>query len=158
MEGEQSSIIFEGERSFNPPSTPSRLNFTSFIHHHLSTTTSALALSTQSSNLDSAASLSPPLRDVGSIHIASVPSQARMLSQPPLPFPKGCGRHSLARRRIRGGRKTRGTHEVGCPNGELRNMSHDICRGSFSRSPLPNPSLTPLVLPPGPNEIPKQQQ
>ena len=80
------------------------------------------------------ASPSPLLRDVGSTSIAAAPSQARMQAQPPLPFPKGCGRFSFARRGIWGGRKTRGTHEVGGPGGELRNMSHDICRGSFSLS------------------------
>ena len=50
---------------------------------------------------------SPLLRDVGSTTNVSAPSQARMQPQPPLPFPKGCGRLSLTRRRIRGGRKTR---------------------------------------------------
>ena len=39
---------------------------------------------------------SPLLRDVGSTSIATAPSQARMQSQQPLPFLKGCGRHSLA--------------------------------------------------------------
>ena len=52
------------------------------------------------------ASPSPLLRDVGSTSIAAAPSQARMQVQPPLPFPKGCGRFSFAPRGIRGGRKT----------------------------------------------------
>jgi hypothetical protein len=59
-------------------------------------------------------------------------SQARMQLQAPLPFPKGCGPLSFARRRIWGGRKTRGTHELGCPIGALRNTNHDKGHGSFS--------------------------
>ena len=55
-----------------------------------------------------------------------------MNPQPPLPFPKGCGRPNLARWRIRGGRKMTGTHEMGGPCSKSRNTSHDVCRGSFS--------------------------
>jgi len=90
-----SSIILEEEQSFNLPSTPSRLNFThlplSFAHHHLSTTTPALALLPPTSPLDLAASPSPLLRDVGSTSTSTAPSQARMQPQPPLPFSRDVG-------------------------------------------------------------------
>ena len=49
---------------------------------------------------------SPLLRDVGSFNTPSAPSQARLQPNLPLPFPKGCGRVSFARQRIRGGKKT----------------------------------------------------
>jgi len=71
-------------------------------------------------------------------------SEARMQPQPSLPFLKGCGRLSFIRQRIQGGRSKRGTHGVLSPSGELRNMSHDICHGSFSCSIFLSPSLTPL--------------
>jgi len=143
-----SSIIFGGKWSFNPPSTPSQLNLAllplSFIHHNLSTTAPTLALSPQTSNINSAASPFPPLRDVGSINIALVPSQARIQSQPPLPFPKGCGRVSLARRRIRGGRKMQETHEVGAQvvSSEIQAMTFVVVRFRYLSS-------YPLTLPPG---------
>ena len=90
-----SSVILEEERSFNLPSTSSWLNFTllplSFAHHHLSTTTPALALSPPTPLVDLATSPSPLLRDVGLTSTSIAPSQARMQPQPPLPFSKGCG-------------------------------------------------------------------
>jgi len=94
------------------------------------------------SSVDPAASPSPQLRDVGFKNAATVPSQARMNPQPPLPFPKGCGQLMLARWRNQGARRARGTLEVGGPVGELRNTSHDVCRGSCSLFIFPSPSLT----------------
>ena len=44
---------------------------------------------------------------------------------------------------------------MGGPSGELRNTSHDICRGSFSLSVFISPSMTPLTLPPGQSDTQK---
>jgi hypothetical protein len=59
-------------------------------------TTFTRALTTSNVAGDPVTSPSPLLRDVGSVNIAPAPSQARMLLQPPLPFPKGCGQLGLA--------------------------------------------------------------
>jgi len=77
----------------------------SFIHHHFFTTN--LALDAANLAYHPGDEPLPSMRDVGFVNTASAPSQARMS---PLPFPKGCGRLSHTRRRIRGGRKTLGTH------------------------------------------------
>jgi hypothetical protein len=103
-----SNIIFKGKRSFNSPSIPSRLIFThslSSFHHHLRPPHHNSPTTTPN-NL--AASPSPPLRDVGPTSHPTAPSQARMQSQPPLPFSKGCGRLIIARRRSGGWKNMRG--------------------------------------------------
>ena len=98
----------------NSTSTPSMVE----LHSCSSTTTSPPPLlqppppslaptPPPTSSGDPVTSPSPLLRDVGSVNIITAPSQARVLPQPPLPFPKGCGRLKLTRRRIRRGRKTR---------------------------------------------------
>jgi len=101
-----------------------------FLHHHLSTTT--LSPSTiLASHANSSTSPSPLLRDVGSTTNATAPSQARMQPHPPLPFPKGCGRFNLARRRIWRGRTTKGGgQEVRRPCGASRKwaMTNVIAR------------------------------
>jgi hypothetical protein len=102
-----SNVIFKGERSFNSPSTPSRLMFThslSSFHHHLRPPHHT---SPPISPNNPATSPSPLVRDVGSIKTAAAPSQARTKPPPPLPFPKGCGRFTVARWRNRGLRSTR---------------------------------------------------
>jgi len=53
------------------------------------------------SHVNTATIPSPLMRDVGSFNTPSAPSQARLQPNLPLPFPKGCGRVSLARRRAR---------------------------------------------------------
>jgi hypothetical protein len=58
--------------------------------------------------IDLPASPSPPLRDVGSINAVTAPSQARKLPQPPLPFPKGCGRLTVVRQRLPANRRDSG--------------------------------------------------
>jgi len=87
-----SNIIYEGEQSFNPPSTPSQLTFAhprSFFHHHFHPPHLKLPRTTPE---HPPASPSPQLRDVGSFNTASAPSEARLQPQLPLLFPKGCGR------------------------------------------------------------------
>jgi hypothetical protein len=100
-----SNVIFEGERSFNPPSTPSRLIFPSSLifHHHLGPPHHKSPATTPN---NPTVSPSPLLRDVGSLTNATAPSEARMQPQPPLPFSKGCGRLRCARGRNRGRRNT----------------------------------------------------
>ena len=104
-------------RSFSPPPPP-------LLHHY-----HPHPLQPRPSK--SLKSPSPLLRDVGSTSTSSAPSEAKMQAQLPLPFLKECGWFSLTQRRIRGGRKTKGTHEVGSPSGEFWNTSHDTCHGSF---------------------------
>ena len=144
-----SSVIFERKRSLNSPSTTSRLNFTllplSFVHYHLATTTSALALLPPTSPVDSAASPSPLLRDVGSSSTATAPSEARMQPEPPLPFLKGCGWLSIARWKIRGGRKTQGTYVMGGPV-----VSYEIRATTFVEVRFRHPSPYPPSLMPPP--------
>jgi len=138
-----SSIILEEEWSFNPPSTPSRLNFThlplSFAHHHLSTTTPALALLPPTSPVDLAASPSPLLRDVGSTSTSTAPSQARMQPQPPLPFSKGCG-CSFSLDGIGEGGEEGGTNEMGGPSGVSRKLAMTFVSACFLPSLPPRPS------------------
>jgi len=50
---------------------------------------------------------SPRLRDVGSSNNTAAPSEARTQARLPLPFPKGCGRPIITRRRIWVGRNKR---------------------------------------------------
>ena len=104
--------------------------------------------------IEPAMSPSPPLRDV--VSFLSLTSEDVAPATPP--FPKGCGWLSLILWRIWGGRKTWGTHQVGFPNGESWNMNHNEGHGSLSLSLFLFPSLTPLTLPPGPTETPKQWQ
>jgi len=132
-----SNAIFEVERSFNPPSTASRLFFLhplSFLYHYLcprhpnrpSTTRYKLAMGP-----------SPLLRDVGLItnatrkHTSSNPSRT-------CPSPSRgmwAGSCSLDGANEEG-ETHGGTQEVGGPQGTSRNTSHDVCRGSFSSSNL----------------------
>jgi len=139
-----SSVILEEGRSLNPPSTPSRLNFThlplSFAHHHLSTTTPALALSPPTSPLDLAASPSPLLRDVGSTSTSTAPSQARMQPQPPLPFSKGCGCSFSLDGGIGEGGAEGGTNEMGGPSGVSRKWAMTFVLACFLPSLPPRPS------------------
>ena len=151
-----SNTIYRGERSLKRTSTASRLIFV--LLHHLSTPPSPSPSSSSTTHVKSPTSPSPLLKDVGSTSTASAPSEARMQPQSPLPFPKGCGRLSLSRRRIRGRREMREAHEVGCPGGKSQNTSHDICRGSFSLSVFISPLLTPLTLPPGRSDTPNQRR
>ena len=85
---------------------------------------------------DPVTSPSPLLRDVGSVNIVTAPSQARMLPQPPLPFPEGCGRLTIARRRNRGRRKMREDPESGRPRWYITKTNHDFGRSSFPPIPL----------------------
>ena len=131
-----SNAIYGGGRSFNQPSTTSRLIF---IHSLLppppTTTLPSPPLSKLPiSPVNPDTSPSPPLRDVGSIHITSASSEASV-SPSPSPFQRDVGGFTVVRQRIRGGGKTRGPMKCGRPGGELRNTSHDICHGSFS--PIP---------------------
>jgi len=110
----------------------------SFVHHHLSSTPPPPPLASSSpptSPGDPITSPSPLLRDVGSLNIAPAPSQARMLPQPPLPFLKGCGRLSLARWRIRGGKKTK-EWEAPLVSYKIRAMTFVVVR---FRDPSPYP-------------------
>jgi hypothetical protein len=93
-----SKTILVVNRSFNHPSTASRLMFVHFPpshHHHLH----HRHLSSPSTTLRNSARCPSPLwRDVGtnsnlSTHLRSEDAP------PPLPFPKGCGRLILAQRR-----------------------------------------------------------
>jgi hypothetical protein len=83
------------------PSTTSRLicahSLSSFHHHlrppyHISPPTTPNHLAT---------SPTPLLRDVGSANDIPTTSQAKTQPQPPLPFPKGCGRLIVVRRTLR---------------------------------------------------------
>ena len=133
-----SSVIYRGERSFNSTSTPSTVELHScFVHHHLSSTSPPA--STTFARVHTASIVawrprhgpSPLLRDVSSVNIAPALSQARMLPQPPLPFPKGCGRLILARWRNRRGRMMRGGPiKWEAQPGESWNTNHDVYRGS----------------------------
>jgi hypothetical protein len=114
-----------GDWSFNPRSTPSRL---SFVHSppippppH-----SSLPPIPPSTTLNRPSmSPSPLLRDVGSNSNATTHLRSEDDPHPPLPFPKGCGRLILARRRNLGRWKHEGgprvweAHAV-CPNNEPR--------------------------------------
>ena len=146
-----SNVIFEGERSFNPPSTPSRLIFDhslSSFHHHLGPPHHKSPATTPN---NPTASPSPLLRDVGSPTNATAPSEARMQPQPPLPFPKGCGRLRFARRRKCGRRKARGDSGSGRPRWCVTKTSDDFGRCSFSFISLPNPlTLNPQPQPRSP--------
>jgi len=137
-----SNVIYEGEQSFNSTSTPSRFNFTLLRPPppllHLSSTPPPPPLASSSpptSPGDPVTSPSPLLRDVGSVNIAPAPSQARMLPQPPLPFLKGCGQLSLARRRTRGGKKTK-EWEAPLVSYKIRAMTFVVVR---FRDPSPYP-------------------
>jgi len=102
------TLSLRGEQSCNLPSTTSWLIFDyslSSFHHHLGPPHHKSPVTTPN-NLTVSPSLL--LRDVGSPTNATAPSEARMQPQPPLPFPKGCGRLIFAWCRNWGGRKTRG--------------------------------------------------
>jgi hypothetical protein len=86
-----SSVILQGERSFNPPSTPSRLTFArlpSFFHHHLRPPHHKSPPTTPK---NPPASPSPLFRDVGSLNNVSAPSEARCSLSRPSPFERDVG-------------------------------------------------------------------
>ena len=128
-----SSVIFEGERSFNHTSTASRLMLARplfFLHHHL-----------------------PPPHPISPLSHTRPPGQAPLpsvevcgpdrqrpqqvpevgsQSHPPLPSPEGCGRLIVAQQRSWGGKNTRGDPSNGRPDWYVTKTNHDFGRGSFS--------------------------
>jgi hypothetical protein len=93
-----SSVILQGERSLNAPSTPSRLTFArlpSFFHHHLHPSHHK-SLPTTPKNPP--ASPSPMFRDVGSLNNVSAPSEARCSLSCPSPFERDVGAKEEERR------------------------------------------------------------
>ena len=129
-----SNAIYGGERSLKRTSTASQLIFVRslLLLHHLSTPPSPSPSSTTPVQL--ADEPLPSIEGCGlDFHqLDSLTSEDT--AQPPLPFPKGCGRLSLVRQMIQGGRKTKGAHEVGFDGDALRNTSYNTCRGEFSLS------------------------
>ena len=86
-----SSIILEGDRSLNLPSTTSQLTFAclpSFFHHHLCPPHHKSPPTTPK---NPSASPSPLFRDVGSLNNVSAPSEARCSLSRPSPFERDVG-------------------------------------------------------------------
>ena len=123
------------------PSTPSRLIFAhppSFFHHHLRPLHHKLPATTLK---NPRASPSPLLRDVGSLNNASAPSEARLQPQPPLPFPKGCGRLGLAQGKKGGTTNAKGDPGGGRHGGYVAKTGYDKRRSPFfSHHLLPQPT------------------
>jgi len=94
----------------------------SFYHHHHPPHLYSPAATPN----NPATSPSPLLRDVGSTLNPTASSQARMPTQPPLPFPKGCGQLRFAQRRNWGGRKARGDPESGRPRWYVTKMNDNF--------------------------------
>ena len=131
-----SSVIFEGERSFNHTSTASRLMFAhplSFHNHH---PPPRHPNSPPNDTRHPARSPSPLLRDVGPIDNTSASFEARTKPQPPLLFPTGCGRLLVARRRNWGVINVRGDPGSGRPNRYVMKTKYDESCTSFSPIPL----------------------
>jgi hypothetical protein len=94
---------------------------------------------------------SPLLRDVGSVNVAPAPSQASLLLQLPLPFPKGCGQLGLAqwKRRRQGGHLWSGMPNMVSYEPQAT-MFVVVCfppLSFFHPLNLPNPEATPPLQP-----------
>jgi hypothetical protein len=134
-----SNPIYAGYRSLKHTSTPSRLIFVhprSSYHHQFR----APRLDSHSTTPNRPATSPSPLsRDVGSNSSTSVHSGTRTRLHPPLPFPQGCGRLKLARRRNWGVETRRGTQEVGGPDSASPKRTTTFVVVRFSPLPFPFP-------------------
>ena len=123
-----SKVIYEGERSFNRTSTPSRLSFVRpppIPYHHLHPSP---PISPSTTRCNPAMSL-PSLEGCGlTFRRLNLPGNAACA--PPL-F-TGMWRLKFARRRNWGGRNTRGDPGYGRPIRCVTKANHDERRGSFS--------------------------
>ena len=122
-----STAIYEGERSFKPPSTASRLILVrrlSFLYHH---PPPRHLNSVPTTRKNTATSPSPLPRDVGSI--TNTPGSPP--PHPPLPFRKGCGRAHTRSTGESGSGNHRGDPVNGRPVKCVPKTGYNICRSPF---------------------------
>ena len=127
-----SNAIYEGERSLNRTSTPSRLRFVHPPPIPLPPPLPSPLASSSTTRYNPAVSLS---LSWGMWAQIKMPQHTQKHTSRNRPSPSRAG-SSLLDGRI-GDRETQGgTQEVGGPYSASQNMSHDVCRGSFSLSIL----------------------